>query len=67
MTYEKPYFAPICVRLFHRHTNLRCLLKIVFPCRLKRFLRTLSPKLNTTCAEIVLTRTPSFGIPSTPP
>lgn len=44
MTCEKPYLAPICVRLFHRHTNLCCLGKIVFLCVLKRFLRTSSRK-----------------------
>lgn len=51
MTCEKPYLTSICVRLFHRHTNLRCLGKNVFPCKLKRFLRTSGRKMNTTCAE----------------
>ena len=48
-------------------TNLCCLGKIVFPCVLKRFLRTSSRKMNTMCVKNVLTRTPSSGITSTPP
>lgn len=53
MTCEKPYLTSICVRLFHRHTNLCCLGKIVFPCKLKRFLRTSDRKMNTMCVKNV--------------
>ena len=41
-------------------TNLCRLAKIVFPCKLKRFLRTSSRKMNTTCVKNVLTRTESY-------
>lgn len=64
---RKTIFGSDLCPVIPSRTDLCCLGKIVFPCVLKRFLRTSSRKMNTTCVKNVLMRTPSSGISSTPP